>query len=153
MKRFLVLIALLAVAALGMAGCCKLTNANGVTTTSFANCITSAENYACNPPASVMTSLNASAVFVATIINATIPGSAAFINATNAAGAIATLQQSGCIGLTSLNTLVAYLSALTGPAKAGVALNERVVESASTVNLGPLIEWSQAQGCTTCGKQ
>jgi len=126
-----------------LSGCCKLTDANGVTTTSCLNCITTAENYACNPPAAVMNTIKAASGVIADIINLAAPGTAAFINATTAAGAIATLQQTGCVTLTSLDSLVTYLQTVTNPAKAAtIGVKMKVV---SPVDLGPLVDYANAQ--------
>jgi hypothetical protein len=117
MQKFLATIILLSfVFALGCA--CPRTDANNVTTKSFLNCLLASQDMVCNPSESVLAVANAAAPFLITLLNTLVPGSQEFIDAANAKAAVDSIRNVGCISITSLNSLIAYLNkALMAQAK------------------------------------
>jgi ABC-type oligopeptide transport system substrate-binding subunit len=144
MKKKLFACVVLAVLVAGsIAGCCTSTNSSGVSSKSFANCVGLVENYACNPPAAVTQIINQALPLVVSVLNVAVPGSAAFVNATNAQAEMQALIQGGCISVTTLDDLVAYLSTITAaPAPASLKLAGVV-----KLNIQPVKDWDNTFHC------
>jgi hypothetical protein len=138
MKKFVVLIVVLAMA---LAGCCTRTDTAGVTTKNFPNCMLAAQAMVCNPDANVMAVINAVAPILANLVNTAIPGSALFINASNAQNVVKSIQGVGCTSVTALNQLIAFIQS-SDFAQAQMQLAAKGKRMAtSPIDVGPLINW------------
>jgi hypothetical protein len=135
------ILALAGLALFSLGGCCPRTNeTTGVTTKSFLNCLQTGQEMVCDPPAEVMTVVEIAAPLVTTLVNALAPGTAAFINAQTALNEIQSIQQFGCLAVTALNNLVAYLNTTFGPTAS------LKMAGAPVINVKPLVDWKHAHG-------
>ena len=105
-----------------------------------ASCLNNTQQILCNPPANVVAVANAAAPVIAMIINLSVPGSAAWVNANNAAGIVSTIQSRVCIGITQLNTLIAFLeSSIFKQAQTKAMVGKKLVPV--PLNIQPLRDW------------
>ena len=144
LKKALALLCALAFASAAFAGCCSWTATDGTVTKSFSNCFKVAQDKACNPPAAVMAIVNMAAPLLVTFLNLAVPGTTAYINAANALVAVKTIQNTGCILLTDLNNLIAYLqSADFAQAQNMVAAAEmkKGLKAQPPIDAQPLVDW------------
>ena len=105
-----------------------------------ASCLTNIQQILCNPPANVVAVANAAAPVIAMIINLAVPGSAAWVNANNAAAIVSAIQSRVCIGITQLNTLIAFLeSSMFKQAQTKAMVGKKLVPV--PLNIQPLRDW------------
>jgi len=144
LKKVGALLCALMFASAAFAGCCSWTATDGTVTKSVSNCFKAAQDKACNPPAAVMTVINMAAPLLATFLNLAVPGSAVYINAANALELVKTVQNTGCIMLTDLNKLIAYLqSADFAQVQSTVAMAEmkKGYKAQAPIDAQPLVDW------------
>jgi curli biogenesis system outer membrane secretion channel CsgG len=144
LKKVLVSMLALVFASAAFAGCCTWTATDGTETKSFSNCFKTAQDKACNPPVAVMTVINAAAPLIASILNLAVPGSSVFISASNALQWVTTLQKTGCLALTDLNKLIAYLQSADftqGQALVATSQMKKGLHAAAPIEVQPLVDW------------
>jgi hypothetical protein len=145
MKKILVLIVVLAIMALALAGCCTKTDANGIATKSFSNCLASASNVACNPTPAVIATVQAAVTIISTAISLAVPGTAAWVAAMDAQNIASIILSGACVTTTQLDSLITWLSSDAAKvAQAQVAAKKiKTVGIAMTpLNIQPLINWA-----------
>lgn len=112
-----------------------------------ASCLNQAQDMACNPPANVIALANAAAPVIAMILNLAVPGSAAWINAANAAAYMTTLRRGACISMTQLNELINFLSS-PQVKSAQVAMRAKVITGKAQVvpslDVQALVDWRKS---------
>ena len=108
-KGVLVLVSILAL----VGGCCTRTNVNGVTTKSFTNCLTTAQQMLCNPTDAEKASALAIENFLTS--GAVVVGAIAGIPITPAAAqaVFVTIASGACVVATDLQNALAWYNALT----------------------------------------
>lgn len=144
LKKAVAILCALMLASAAFAGCCSYTATDGTVSKSVANCFKTAQDKACSPPAAVMTVINAAAPLIASILNLAVPGSSVFISAANAQQWVTTLQNTGCLALTDLNKLIAYLQSADftqGQALVATAQMKKGLRAEAPVEVQPLIDW------------
>jgi hypothetical protein len=127
-----------------VSGCCTLTDINGVETKSFLNCLKAAQDKICNPPAVVIDMAKLAAPIIKTAISLLVPGSAEYLAAIDSAAAIDSILNTGCVGITNLNKLVAFLQTdafKNAQAVSAVAKMKMAGAMTSPISVQPFIDW------------
>ena len=144
MKKIMALIVVLFLTGLALSGCCSKTDANGIITKSFSNCLTSASNVACNPTPAVIATVQAGVVIIQTGISLAAPGTAAWVAAMDAQNVANIILSGACVSTTQLNNLIAWLSSDAAKiAQANVAAKKMKATGAvmTPMDINPLIDW------------
>ncbi len=123
-------------------GCaCPRTDTTGVTTKNFTNCLLADQDEVCNPPASVMAVIDAAAPIIAAIVNVAVPGSAAWVTATTMKNAITSVQTVGCLSVSTLNELIAYIQSAAFTQQVATMRAEGKYMAVPVIDVGPLVDW------------
>jgi hypothetical protein len=141
------LVLLIMVVALPLAGCCTKTDANGIVTKSFSNCLSSASNVACNPTPAVIATVQAAVVIIQTGVSLAVPGTAAWVAAMDAQNVANIVLSGACVSTTQLNNLITWLSSDAAKvAQANVATKKMKATGAvmTPLDINPLINWANS---------
>lgn len=140
MKKVMVLVMVLGLLA---AGCCTRM-VGGKETKSFGNCLATAQDYVCNPPQEVVAVVTTAAPLLVTVVNALVPGTAAYINAVNAAQTAQALQSGLCVFVTDLNNLISVLQSPDTQAAQAKMVSAKALPA--PINTQVLINWEVTKG-------
>lgn len=134
-------LAILAIVALSLAGCCSMTGPDGVVTTSFANCFQTSQYEVCNAPADVVAAADMVIAVLKPEAALLLPGSEPFI-------ALVTAQQikdTGCAALTSLNTLIGFSQTYNLKVAVAIKSVNMKVGAAKAIPIRPLENWRDSK--------
>ncbi len=131
MKKILACLLVLGMLASPMA-CCKRVDDQGVTTSNALNCLKTSQDIVCNAPQGVMDVIGVVAPLIASYVFPSIDP--ALVKA-----AVTGIQQGGCVTLTQLNALIAWITAFNNQQQA--AALKGLYKAPKSIPVDPLIIW------------